>query len=219
MRLSPPACRRLPAPGRLFLIWTLLALGALAGSSDHRIEIDAIHNPHPAGRALFAYKIAPAALSDEERPAYRDAVQLIKTALSGCGLYEAPEGVIPELTIEVDCGVTAPRTETRTRTETVVPPPKIGELLGTKPITYVTTDYRVTVCFKYLMVTARPRGSQANLWRVQAALNDASTELDPCLPLLAAAVMNHVGQDTRGTRTMTLSHQDPDVAFINQGMP
>lgn len=197
----------------------MLALGALAGSSDHRIKIDAIHNPHPSGRDFFSYEISPGAFRRDDRPGYRDAAQLIRIALSGCGLFEAPAGVRPELTIEVDCGVTAPRIITKSRTAPVVTPPPTGQLQGTTPFTWVTSDHRVTVCFKYLMVTARPRGSTATLWRVQAALNNESSELDPCLPLLAAAVMNHVGHDTRGTRTITLSDRDVDVAFINQGMP
>ena len=197
----------------------MLALGALAEPSGHRIEIAAIHTPHPTGKDFFAYEISPGVFREDDRRAYRDAVQLVRIALSGCGLYEAPAGVRPELTIEVDCGVTAPRSEKRTRTVPVVTPPPNGQLQGTTPLTWVTSDYRVTVCFKYLMVTARARGSAATLWRVQAVLNNESSELDPCLPLLAAAVMNHVGHDTRGTRTITLSDRDADVAFINQGMP
>lgn len=197
----------------------MLALGALAGPPGHRIKIDAIHNAHASGRDFFSYEIVPKAFPDGDRPVHRDAVQLIRTALSGCGLYEAPAGVTPEMTIEVDCGVTVPRMETRTRTVPIVTPPQTDQMLEPVPFTYVTTNYRVTVCFKYLMVTARPRGSAATLWRVQAVMNNESSELEPCLPLLAAAVMNHVGYDTRGTRTMTLSERDVDVAFINQGMP
>lgn len=195
------------------------ALAALAGASEHRIKIDAIHNPPPSGREFFAYEISPGAFSDDDPPEYRDAVQLIRVALSGCGLYEAPAGVMPELSIEVDCGVTAPRTIVKSRTVPVVTPPRGNQLLGTTPFTYATTKSRVTICLKYLMVTARPHGSTATVWRVQAALDDESTELDPNLALLAAAVMNHVGYDTRGTRTMTLSDRDTDVAFLKQGLP
>lgn len=203
----------------IFLGCTLLAPDTPARSSDYKIKIDAIHHPDPAGRALFSYEIAARPPAADDQPAYLEAVQHVRTALSGCGLFEAPPGVTPDLTIEIDCGITAPRSETKTRSIAVAPPPQSTLPPGTSPFNYVTIEYRVLVQLKYLLVTARAHGSATTVWRVQAALDDETSDLEPLLPLLAAAVMNQVGHDTRGTQTMTLSARDTDVAFINQGMP
>jgi len=204
---------------RLLLGWSALAPGAMAGSSPREIKVDAIAHSALSTREFFSYEISRSAPRNNDRPWWADAVRHTRTALSGCGLYEAPPGVIPELTIEVDCGLTAPRVETRTRSAPMLDPRPDVQPFGTTPLAFVTDNYQIALRLKYLMVTARPRGSAVMLWRVQAALDDDSPDLETCLPLLAAAVMNHVGHDTRGIHTMRLSPRDTDVAFINRGMP
>jgi hypothetical protein len=212
--------RRLSSPTFLLLGCAFLALHALAGPALREIKIDAMVHPELSVHESFSYEIRPPRpRTSAGHPLYPGAVQFTKTALSGLGLYEAPPGVLPDVTIEVDCGLDAPRVETRTRAVPVLDPRPDALPFGTSPLTFVTDNYQVSLQLKYLMVTARPRGSAAILWRVQAALDDESSDLESCLPLLAAAVMNQVGQDTRGTRTMKLSPRDTDVAFITQGMP
>ncbi len=200
------------------LFAAVLVNAALAAPSHRNIRVDATAQPD-AARDLFSYEIISRPTSSPDRPEFDEAVRHIRTALSGCGFYEAPDGVAPDVAIEVECGILLPRTETRTRSVPVHAMPTNGELLRNVPLTFVTEQYQVSVRLKYLMVTARPRGSSDPLWRVQAAIDDDTPALTPCLPLLAAAVMNHIGYDTGGTRTMKLSYHDTDVAFITQGLP
>lgn len=218
MFFRPPTLRLVSAAS-LLLGWILPAPETVADSARREISVDAIAHPDLFVIDFFSYRISKRSWPDDDRPWQAEAIRHIRTALSGLGLFEAPIGVAPDLTIEVDSGVLAPRTERRTRTVPVMNLTPLDDPTNVSSITMKKEVYLVSVRLKYLTVTARPRGATATLWRVHAAVDDGTAELGPCLPLLAAAVMNHVGHDTHGVRTVRLLPRDADADFIRRGMP
>ncbi|MGH8016808.1 MAG: hypothetical protein ACREIA_00715 [Opitutaceae bacterium] len=103
-----------------FSLRTVVLLLAVAGAffsagctRTYNVKVDAIHNPSVVGG--HSYKIVPRQQGFEERdPDYAQAVALLKNALGGRGMYEAPNPDEAEVIVEVDYGVGPLRTEIQT---------------------------------------------------------------------------------------------------------
>jgi hypothetical protein len=193
-----------------------LLIGATGIAANYEVTVEALCFPAAARGPFFSYRIAAApGMRDREAT---DAVRHVRTALSGHGLFEAPAGVAPDLAIEVACGLGGAQTEIRTRLVDVPAAPSGDPNFAMNPVTQIPVYSRVTVFPKHLMISARTAGSAENVWRIQATLANGSRRLEAALPVLAAAIMNVVGCDTRGTATLKLSSKDADVLFIQRGI-
>ena len=68
----------------------LLALGSCnSASSTYQVKVDAISKPVPPQKQSYALKSKDPRLG-EENLRYKEAADFVRTALSGKGLYEAP---------------------------------------------------------------------------------------------------------------------------------
>lgn len=202
----------------LFFPLILAALLASARASDpHEVAVEAVCSPATGDREFLSYRLIQPANVRENDADHARARQHVRTALSGRGLFEALPGTVPDLVIQVDCGLGAPRGVIRTH---LVPvrPENPNPFLNSEPMTLVAVNERVYLAPKFLLLTARAGGSPQQLWRVWASVSDEAVDLEPALPVLAAAAMNAIGSNTGGVTLLRLQPKDVDILFIEAGM-
>jgi hypothetical protein len=224
-----------------------LLLGGCAASS-YRVQVDAVGRLAPAGNrpaASFRIETRNPAI-DETSLRHREVTAQIRTVLSSRGLYEAPASARPDMIVEVDYALGPPRAATETTRvpvfdragnrlpDDLTPAAEqdadaedrggpVGEdridLVG-----YSGTDRTIYVREKRLTIhgvenrAALAGAPAADLWRVEVCLEDESSDLRECLPILASAAMDHLGRTTDGAETVTVSAGDRAVAFVKRGM-
>jgi hypothetical protein len=199
----------------------------------------------PAKEPVQSYSLVvkdPAIETDTLR--HQEAERLVKAALSGNGLYEAPDPARADMAITIDYGIGPARTETalvshpiyrsvpRSHTESV--------LTGTTPdgreiytsvtiedppdVVYAGEDtgtVRETVYDKRLVLQARkarpdaPNGAPDDLWTVEVLSTGPNHNLRQSLPVLAAVALDHLGEETDGPKAIRMSDADA-IAFVKK---
>lgn len=232
----------------------LLACAAAAGCvNSYRMKVDTSSAP-PEAR-IQAIRRAPSgdlqAYQLRDRSGGKDAdslrsqetIAMVKSALNGRGLYEAPNLAAADMLIDVEYGMDKPKTHmeemmvpiyaqngggvvygprqvtsatgaTTTRTVPSLAPPGT-QLIGYEPILVPVTTYE-----KFIRLSAREaRGgaTAGDLWTVSISSEDESNDLRKYLPLLASALVGYVGADTNVQRTIKLSTNDPTISLVKQG--
>ncbi|HWA11363.1 MAG TPA: DUF4136 domain-containing protein [Opitutaceae bacterium] len=210
------------------------ALLLLSGcASSYEMKVDALTRPKLDTTA--SYKIVnrnPTVDSDSLR--YKEVEKAVKTALSGRGMYEAPDESTADLIVNLDYGINPPKVteERRTqpvylstpgqiRTETV----QVGQDRQGNPIfTTITTqepprteyagdeEYMVPVVTyeKYLRLSARENKVAAEgkqpmeVWSIDVTSEGSSSNLRKYIPLMAAATIGYIGKDTSGEKNIRL---------------
>ena len=236
-----------------FGTFTLSAVVCAAGSlfsgcaNTYEVKVDSLAKPK--AEESISYKIInknPAVAEDTLR--YKEAVGYVRTALSGKGLYEAPDADKADLVVAVDYGVGPPQSRRESvsepvyltlpgqirfervqvgvdrngnpvyQTVTVQDPPRT-EFVGYRE--YFVT---VTVYEKYLRLNATENKPAAEgrppseIWTVDVTSEGESRDLRKALPILAAASIDYVGKDSKGQKSIRIKDTDKDVAFIKKGM-
>lgn len=221
---------------------------SLAGcATTHEVKVDSLAKPK--AEAAISYEIKnrnPLVADDSLR--YKEAANMVKTALSGKGLYEAPPNTKPDIVVDLDYGVGPPQM----RKETVSEPVYItipGQIrtervqVGTdsqgRPIYQTITvqdppttefagfrEYLVTVVVyeKYLKLAARENkeaveGRPAQeVWTVDVTSEGESRDIRKNLPVLVAASIDYIGKDSQGQKTIRIKDSSSDIAFVKKGM-
>lgn len=221
-------------------------LGGGCASTSYDVKVDAITRPVPAQVQSYRLKSRNPALG-EENLRYKEAADFVRTALSGKGLYEAPNEDRADMVVEIDYGMEAPRTKvervsvpvyaqvgggvrydtipvvdargnTSLRTVAVYEPPR-SELIG-----YDDVPRQVTIYEKYLRITARENRAASEgrppneLWSVTATAEDESKDLRKYLPVMAAATVDYIGRDTGQQAVVRVKGDGEGVEFIRRKM-
>ena len=217
-----------------------------ATNRTYEVKVDAITRPAASDPQSYTLKSKNPAVG-EENLRYREAAELVKTALSGKGLYEAPTAEKADMVVELDYGMEAPRTKvervsvpvyaqvgggvrydtvpvtdargnTTYRTVAVYDPPRT-ELIG-----YDDVPRQITVYEKYLRITARENKEvvegrpPAELWSVHASAEDESKDLRKYLPMMASASADYIGRNSSSQKVVKVRENEPGVDFIRQGI-
>ncbi len=215
-------------------VWPNFAAAALlaagCSTSTYRMKVDAIAKPNFAEAQSFKLKSKDPRIG-EESIRYKEVAGFVKTALAGKGLFEAPNEATADMIVELDYGIDAPRT----RVERVsVPVYRQG---GSGPYGLIRSRQRsspvgvgcdevlqpVTTYEKHLWLTARENKpaseskATAELWSLQADVDDESSDLRKYLPLMASASLEYVGRDTGGQKAVKVRDPSPAVEFIKRG--
>jgi hypothetical protein len=222
----------------------LLAAGC---ANSTTVKIDSLAKPK--AEESISYKILnknPAVDDDSLR--YKEAAGYVRTALSGKGLYEAPDAQNADLVVSIDYGVGPPQSRREVvsepvyvtlpgqmRTERV----QVGTDRNGNPVYQTVTvqdpprtefaGYReyfvtVTVYEKFLRLNATENKPAAEgrppseIWTVDITSEGESRDIRKALPILAAASIDYVGKDSLGQKTIRIKDTDKDVAFIKKGM-
>ena len=232
-----------PAKG-LVLLFALFAAGC---ATTHELKVDAIAKPKAENAISYEIRNKNPLVADDSLR-YKEAANLVKTGLSGRGLFEAPANVKADMVIDLDYGVGQPQV----RRETVSEPVYItlpGQIrtervqVGTdsqgRPIYQTITvqdppttefagfrEYTVTVVVyeKYLRLTARENKEPVEgqppteVWTLDITSEGESKDIRKHLPILVAASIDFVGKDTQGQKKIRIKDNASDIAFVKKGM-
>jgi hypothetical protein len=230
--------------GTVSLVAALAAAVSGCASSKYNVKVDAISRTARPEAQSYQLKSADPALG-EESLRYKEAADFVRTALSGKGLYEAPEGEDADMVVELAYGMEAPRTKVErvstpayghvgggVRYDTVpvidargnttlrrVPAydPLRSDLMG-----YDEVTRQVVVYEKYLRITARENKPAsegrppAELWSVQASAEDESDDLRKYLPIMASATVEYIGRDSNHQTIVRVNAEGEQVEFIRR---
>lgn len=229
-------------------VFAALAALVLAGcATTHEVKIDSLAKPKAEPAISYEIKNRNPLVADDSLR-YKEAANMVKTALSGKGMYEAPEGVKPDMIVDLDYGVGPPQSRKETvsepiyitipgqiRTERV----QVGTDSQGRPIYQTITvqdppttefagfrEYIVTVIVyeKYLKLTARENKEQTEgrpqqeIWTVDVISEGESRDIRKSLPVLAAASIDYIGKDSQGQKTVRIKDSSSDIAFVKKGM-
>ncbi|HEX9783968.1 MAG TPA: RNA polymerase sigma factor [Opitutaceae bacterium] len=199
--------RHMHAPLHLFRLAALV--GLLSGCATYQFKVDAIKAPDsPFGVSYRLHSAHPGITEDDAR--FLEAAEYVKTALSSKGMFEAPAGVTPDMTVEIDFGIDSERTEQRIE-------PGNAHLLANALINVVIYE-------KYVRITARENPQQTGdygsreLWSVYVTNENEDDDLREYLPLLVSAAMDAIDSDSKGRKLIDLGPNDARVVFVKSGM-
>jgi hypothetical protein len=245
----PSDLRYLPRAGRWISLGGAAAAVLLAAgcANSTTVKIDSLAKPK--AEESISYKILnknPAVDDDSLR--YKEAAGYVRTALSGKGLYEAPDNQNADLVVSIDYGVGPPQSRREVVSEPVyvtlpgqmrVERVQVGTDRNGNPVYQTITvqdaprtefaGYReyfvtVTVYEKFLRLNATENKPAAEgrppseIWTVDITSEGESGDIRKALPILAAASIDYVGKDSLGQKTIRIKDTDKDVAFIKKGM-
>lgn len=227
----------------------LLLAGLIVGgcATTHTVKVDSLAKPKAEEAISYEIKNRNPLVADDSLR-YKEAAGLVKTALSGKGLYEAPPNTKPDMIVDLDYGVGPPQM----RRETVSEPVYItipGQIrtervqVGTdsqgRPIYQTITvqdppttefagfrEYQITVVVyeKYLKLSAKDNAPvqegrpPQEIWTVDVTSEGESRDIRRNLPVLVAASIDYIGKDTQGQKTIRIKDTASDIAFVKKGM-
>lgn len=221
-----------------------LALVAGCNTPTHRVRIEASVNPPPADAPPPQSFWIKSRRNDPriETLRYHEAMGHIKTALSGRGLYQAPNEESADMVIEVDYGATPKRQrveveesrQTRKEAKAAKAAAPAGATAPTGETTEVAasdTERRgeimidVGVYRKHLSLEARRNRAKAEaaaggsemLWRVEVENEDENKDLRKYVPILASATIDYIASETGGQKEVTVDENGQDVTFVKKG--
>ncbi len=235
--------------GRPALPGALLIAGLLLSGcvTTHEVKIDSLAKPNAEESISYQIKNKnPLVTEDSLR--YKEAASLVKTALSGKGMYEAPPNTKADIVVDLDYGVGPPQMKKETvsepvyitipgqiRTERV----QVGTDSQGRPIYQTITvqdppttefagfrEYIVTkvVYEKYLKMSARENKEPVEgrppqeVWTIDVTSEGESRDIRRNMPVLVAASIDYIGKDTQGQKTIRIKDSNSDIAFVKKGM-
>ena len=215
-------------------------------ASTYTFKVDAINNPEV--EELYSYKIVSTNPEvSEEDLEFKEAAEYIKTALSAKGMYEAPDVEHADMIIDLSYGVGEPQVEFKTYSQPVYATTGGGYSTVVTPVVdskgnvrYVTsTVYHpprvelvgmeekvlpITVYEKYIRLTSRDNTqtgeneAPVQAWSIYVKNKDESDDLRKYLPLMAAAAIEYVGENTETQQEIKVKEGDDEVSFVKAGL-
>ena len=216
-------------------------------ATTHEVKVDSLAKPDAEASISYELKNRNPLVADDSLR-FKEAANLVKTALSGRGLYEAPPNTKPDLVVDMDYGVGPPQMKKETvsepvyitipgqiRTERV----QVGTDSQGRPIYQTITvqdppttefagfrEYIVTVVVyeKYLKLSAKENSEpvegrpQQEVWTVDVTSEGESRDIRKNLPVLVAASIDYIGKDSQGQKTIRIKDTNSDIAFVKKGM-
>ncbi len=217
-------------------------------ASTYVVKVDSISKPQP--QEVLSYKIRARHMGADTDGSLRhqEATAYVKTALSGKGMYEAPDIESADMIVEIDYGVEPPRVVlertshpiyaqvgggvryetvmvgTDNRGNPVYRTIPVYEPTRTELIGYQDTVTPVAMYEKYLRISARENREiqegrpPPEIWSVNVSSEDESDDLRKYLPILASASIDYIGTDSGSQQTIRLKEDDSVVGFVKKGM-
>jgi hypothetical protein len=217
-----------------------------ACATTYEVKVNAISHPEKAPGTSYRI-VTKNGLDPASDLRTQEAVGYVKTALSGKGMYEAPDPNRADVVVEVDFDVEPPRVkyerstepvfartsgsvrsimvpvrdasgQVRYRTVSAIEPPQV-ELIA-----YEERIIPITVYEKYLRVSARENipysetRPPAQLWSVHVSREDSTSDIRADLPVLASTVVDYIGKTTESDQMVRVKRDSADVAFVKRGL-
>jgi hypothetical protein len=216
-----------------------LAIALTGCATSHQVHVDALARPRAATASYVLKSSGPLAEADSLRA--QELSAQVRAALGSRGLHEAPPNTTPDVVVELDCGVNSlPQQLKRIpgpldRLEPwVIPSERVqaGIDENGKPI-YVKREiiktssgyYEFVPMYeKYLRISAHENAAPAagrppeEIWRVDASVEDESQDLRKALPVLVAATIGHIGNDSHGQKTVRIKETSTRLSEGRRGL-
>ena len=194
---------------------TLAGILVLAGcATNYMVEVDALKSSNVEEPYESFHIVSADPEIDREVPQFEAVSKYLKAALSGKGMYEAPDGETADLIIEVSFGIGDPEIEFE----------EISVPADGYPGMYVLTEVvPITIYGKFLRISARDNKeidqleSLEEVWHLYISARDKSSDLEKYLPLLVAAGQDFMGQETKGQVRVKIKDESDAVVFIKGG--
>jgi hypothetical protein len=237
-------------PAGALVACAVLSVGSLlVGGCVNSTEVKVDSLAKPKADEAISYKIhnANPAIS-EDTLRHKEAVGMVRTALSGKGMYETTDAEKADVVVDLDYGVGPPQLHRETVQEPVyvtlpgevrVERVQVGTDKNGNPIFSTVTvqdpphtemiGYRdriveSIVYEKHLRLSAKDNKPAAEgqppaeIWTVDVTSEGESHDMRKTLPVLAAATIDYIGKDSHGEKIIHLKDTDKDIAFIKKGM-
>ena len=194
---------------------TLAGILVLAGcATNYMVEVDALKSSNVEELYESFHIVSADPEIDREVPQFEAVSKYLKAALSGKGMYEAPDGETADLIIEVSFGIGDPEIEFE----------EISVPADGYPGMYVLTEVvPITIYGKFLRISARDNKeidqleSLEEVWHLYISARDKSSDLEKYLSLLVAAGQDFMGQETKGQVRVKIKDESDAVVFIKGG--
>ncbi|MGJ3242290.1 MAG: hypothetical protein ACFE0O_04935 [Opitutales bacterium] len=210
------------------LRWALCALvlfGLTGCEENYQVKVDAIHDKRvrlPAGTSYKLIIPPKEAVSGDYDPVASE--RMIKSALAARGYFPVDSVSAADLVITVEVGRTAGRVSFRER-EVMTP---VSDLYGSDyrrfpgiiPVAMKSQIVPEVVSTKYLTLSARnpqridENGKPTEIWNIVVKVEDAGESLGEYLPILTAAAMNHMGENTGEQIEVNLGPESKEVQYV-----
>jgi hypothetical protein len=232
------------------LFWSkVISMGVLlflsGCATTYTLKVDAITNPETAETNPQSYIIVNKNPDvDESDLRYQETKEWVKTALSGKGLYEAPNVESADMIIELEYGMEEPYDRTTVvqdihierdppsvRTIWIQPEPGAPPIPQTIVVQGHTRHIPIqrtivqTIHEKYLKITAiKTPDDEAvdtkaeQLWSVHVTNEDTGDNLREYLPVMASAAINYIDEDSGTEKEVRIKEDDETVTFVKEGM-
>lgn len=227
--------------------FAMLAALVFSGCQNtYSFKVDAINNPEIEGHKSYWIVNSNPAINEEDLE-YKEVVQYVKTALSGKGLYEAPNIESADMIIDVSYGIGEPQVDFKTYSTPVYMEVGGGYRTVSQPVKDANGNVRmvtrtiyipprrevvdmqeqvipITTYEKFLRLTARDNTIQdeseapVQAWSIYVKNKDESDDLRKYLPLMAAAAVPYVGENTESQEVVKIKDTDESVGFVKAGM-
>ncbi|MEO6569303.1 MAG: hypothetical protein ABIO94_11125 [Opitutaceae bacterium] len=191
--MLPPA-RSLKFQALFLSAAALLVSGGCTFVPSHQVSIDAISGPMTAvGGAYRLVDKDPFVVREPNQ--HKLVFACVSAALDTKGIFEAPPGVQPDFTIEVDYG-------------------------SNRSIGMPRTSGMPATTENFLQLSARRRktdggaGKGEEIWNVRTTILEERVDLSTLIPVLAAVSAEYIGQDTQVERSTKVSEKQPNVVLI-----
>lgn len=228
------------------LVPVALTLWATGCSTSYPVKVQTASAGRPSPGLAYRIQLKGVNPDGVVRLREAEAASVVKTALSGRGMFEAPAPGRADVVIEVEFGVEPVRedgapdrapiyaeipggvreevvtmtgADGKTTTETVrVKAPPRREVIGYHQLVDAAPVYR-----KFLRIQARearPAEKGAvpkDLWSVRVTSEDRSDDLRHYLPVLASVTMRALAGEVH-SEEIRVPDDDPDVAFVRRGL-
>lgn len=208
----------------------LLLVGSLEGAEEARrwprgalaVRVNSTASA-PALKGT-SFHVHSSELANESTLLYSETAGLVKAALRMRGLYDAPRPDHADIRVEIEYTMQQPRAQERPEGEALpnadADPRQRGNRPSETELARMRSDIRVPL-EKQLVLTARegkPKDDlpPRTLWRVELSMTDTSNDFRKYLPMLAAAAINHIGQDSYGALTVPIHEDDKTVALLKK---
>ena len=212
-------------------------------ATSHTFKVDAISNPEVESGDAFHIVTGNPRVSEED-PQFQEMAGYVKTALARRGYHQAAGAEDADIVIEVVYGTNQPQIDFKTvssNASDVVIDQRTGQVYtgpgaatrarvlggGGGPITIDRDDTEyipVTTYEKYLKLVAWENREgvepekQTQVWQVTVKTKDDKDDMQRYLPLLAAASIEFVGEDTENQEKIVLRENDDEVVSVKAGM-
>ncbi len=193
MKPSPSSPRSLLA----IVLGGLVGLLLLSGCGNifvqkHRVLVDALAAPDTkvAGKS-YRLSARKSVVGNAQQVQVQVVKACVDAALTGIGMYEAPEKVAPDVFVEVGFG-----TDTAGRTD-----PKSRE-------TFVQFSGRTNPG------RSLDRATGPEIFDVKVAVLGLSGRMESAMPVLTAVAAKHIGTDTKSETKLEIPHNAPEVESV-----